>query len=141
MAIDPFTAIGAASAILSFIDFSWKLVAGANEIYNASDGTSRDIANVRVMVGNLQALTENLGMSALGNSKSENELRRLAADCNTLSKELKTILQKLQRTGGRWDSVKVKLRSMRKKDDISSIRGRLTEYTSQITLVINNILL
>lgn len=117
------------------------LVAGANEIYNASDGTSRDIANVSVMVGNLQALTENLGMSALGNSKSENELRRLAADCNTLSKELKTILQKLQRTGGRWDSVKVKLRSMRKKDDISSIRGRLTEYTSQITMVINNILL
>ncbi|ROV92880.1 hypothetical protein VSDG_06370 [Cytospora chrysosperma] len=141
MAIDPFTAIGAASAILSFIDFSWKLVAGAHEIYNASDGTSKDNANVRVMVGNLQALTENLGTSALGNSKSEVELKRLAADCNTLSKELKMLLQKLQRTGGKWDSVKVKLRSMRKKDEINSIRGRLTEYTSQITLVINTILL
>lgn len=139
--MDPVTAIGAASAILSFIEFSWKLVAGANEIYKSSDGTSKDNANAREMASNLQGLTENIVTSALGNSKPENELRRLAANCNTLAEELKTTLRKLQRTGCWFNSWRVNLRSMRKKDEISSIKGRLTNYTSQITLVINTILL
>lgn len=139
--MDPITAIGAASAILSFIDFSWKLVAGARDIYKSADGTSADNANIREMASNLQGLTENLGTGALGSSKPENDLRQLAADCNALSNELKTILHKLQSPGGVRNAVKAKLRSIRRKDDISSMRGRLAEYTSQIILIMNTILL
>lgn len=139
--MDPATAIGTASAILSFIEFSWGLVAGAKEIYDSADGTSRYNANIREMTSNLQGLTESLEAGVLGNSKPEHDLRRLISDCNALSNELMAMLQKLQGTGSFLDAIKVNFRSMRKKDEISSVRGRLAEYTSQLTTTIGIILL
>ncbi|ROV89580.1 hypothetical protein VMCG_09930 [Cytospora schulzeri] len=122
-------------------EFSWEVVAGAREIYKSADGTSANNAHIRKIASNLQGLTENLGTGALGGSKPESDLRRLATDCNALSTELKTILQKLQSTGGIRNAMKVKWRTIRKKDEISSTRGRLAEYTSQITLAIDTLLL
>jgi len=40
--MDPFTAIGLASNILSFIDFSAQLINGAREIYDSTTGTTED---------------------------------------------------------------------------------------------------
>lgn len=139
--MDPATAIGTASAILSFIQFSWGLVSGARETYKSADGASADNANIKDMTSNLETLTENLRTGSLGNSKAENDLRRLAADCNALSSELRMMLEKLQSTGGFRNAVKIKLKSIRKKDDINSIRARLTEYNNQINMIMNTILL
>ena len=37
--MDPFAALGLADNICQFVDFGYKLVSGASELYNSVDGT------------------------------------------------------------------------------------------------------
>lgn len=139
--MDPATAIGTASAILSFIEFSWKLVAGANEIYRSVDRTSEENSKIRDEIHKLQSVTEDLETRHLGNSKPEKVLKDLRSECNKLSEELMGTLRKLQGNGSFLRALKVTLKSMYKKNDISSVQGRLARYTSQIIMVLNTMLL
>lgn len=139
--MDPATAISTASAILSFIEFAWEVVLGARDIYKSADGASKENRRILDTVANIQGLTEHLGTRTLGNSKPENDMERLASDCNTLSKDLIATLRKLQSTGSMFSAVKAKLKTTRKKDEISSIRERLAEYTYQMKMLLSTILL
>ncbi|KUI62489.1 hypothetical protein VP1G_09611 [Cytospora mali] len=140
--MDPVSAIGTASAILSFVQFSWELVAGAREIYKSADGNTDENARISKVISDLQDVTDSIEFDQLGTSKHEKALKRLASECSELGEELLFILKKLKWTDGnpKWSALRTKLNSMRKKDDIASIKERLADYRSQIVLRLNMML-
>ena len=56
--MDPFTAIGLASNILSFIDFSAQLINGAREIYDSTSGTTEDNKSREAIVSEMNNFSQ-----------------------------------------------------------------------------------
>ncbi|KAI1417450.1 hypothetical protein F5Y13DRAFT_202975 [Hypoxylon sp. FL1857] len=93
--MDPIAAIGLASSILTFIDFSCKLVSGTYEIAKRGSLTGND--NVELVVKDLNKLTEDLRDHKLkGISEHETALKELVSKCEILSGELLALLKTLK---------------------------------------------
>jgi uncharacterized protein YukE len=134
--MDPLTAIGLASNILSFIDFSAKLIKGAYKIYSSQSGTTEENEDSSKLLDDLREATEALYSDFRGQTKHEKSLRKLSENCRQLSAELQTVLNKLRVTekDSRLKSVVVSLMSMRKEKEIASIEKRLDSYRLEILL-------
>ena len=96
--MDPITAVGFASSILQFIDFSWGLVTGTYEVYKSVTGTTAENAHISTVINDLESVTDGLIPDIRGKTKHEKELCKLAEKCHSLSQDLSKILKKLQVT-------------------------------------------
>jgi hypothetical protein len=134
--MDPLTAIGLASNILSFIDFSAKLIKGAYAIYISPSGTTAENDDSSRLLDDLRQATEALDSDFQGKTKHEKSLCKLSENCRQLSEELQAILKKLRVTekDSRLKSIIVSLKSMRKEKEIASIEKRLDSYRLEILL-------
>lgn len=95
--MDPVTAIGLASGILSFINFSTGVVRGAMEIYDSPDGILRGNQSRMVIADEMRRFSSKLTPpSALQLVGKEQELCLLAAECKTLSTQLVELLLRSQ---------------------------------------------
>ena len=137
--MDPITAIGLASAILTFVDFASKLTHGTYEIYKSAAGSMEDNVNVSVVVKDLQSIVQDLDPGPITRTKHEKALKELAAKCEKLSAKLLKLLEKLTLYGKRssWKALKVKLESMQKDREVQTMQKQLGEYRSQILLHLN----
>lgn len=137
--MDPVTAIGFASSILTFIDFSWDLITGTYEVYKSATGTTLENAHIGTVIDDLEKVTEDLSPDLELKTKHGKALFQLAEKCNQLSKVLSRILKKLQAgdKDSKWQSLKVKLASLRKEKEVASIEKRLDQYRSQIIIRLN----
>lgn len=137
--MDPVSAIGFAASILTFIEFSCSLVAGAYDVYKSTTKTPLENAHISTVISDLKSVTEDLTPDTEPKTKHSKALSRLAGDCSNLSEDLLKILTKLQviEKNSKWESLKVKLASMRKEKEVSSIEKRLEQYRSQIILRLN----
>ncbi|PMD31786.1 hypothetical protein L207DRAFT_500844 [Hyaloscypha variabilis F] len=131
--MDPITAIGLASSIVSFIDFSWSLLTGAKELYESGRRRTKENARISSIVDDLHEYALDLTVGGEGASKHEKALRSLANDCCALSEELVGILQKLEmKRNSRWQSLKKSWEAMRKADNIALLESRLGKYRAQM---------
>ncbi|KAE9365068.1 hypothetical protein N431DRAFT_549389 [Stipitochalara longipes BDJ] len=131
--MDPITAIGLASSIVAFIDFSWSLLTGAKNLYESGRRRTKENARISSIVNNLNEYALELTIGGEGASKHEKALRALANDCCVVSKELVKILEKLEmKKNSRWQSLKKSWEAMRKADDIALIEARLGKYRAQM---------
>lgn len=130
--MDPITAVGFAASILTFIDFSHKLVTGTLQVVDA--GTTTETRHAKVVVDDLHRMTEGLSMEfSDSDSAHETALRSLAADCKALSEKLETVLQKqIAKSDSKWEAVKVAFRSMYKKGEVAEMVAQLGQYRSEI---------
>ncbi|KAL7625562.1 hypothetical protein AAE478_004782 [Parahypoxylon ruwenzoriense] len=129
--MDLLAAIGLASNILSFIDFSYKLITGARQI--AKNGSTDENNNVDAIVRDLDQLVGGLQQEPRGTSPHETALRELALKCKTLSGDLSSLLETLKADPGpKWESIRAILRSTRKKGVIAEKMSMLAEYRSEI---------
>ena len=137
--MDLVTAIGFASSILTFIEFSWGLVTGTYKVYKSAAGTAIENAHINTVIDDLQKITEDLSPEVDLKTRHGKALCQLAEKCNELSKDLLKILEKLQATdrNPKGQSMKRKLMSMRKENEISCIEKRLHKYRSQIIMRLN----
>jgi hypothetical protein len=137
--MDPITAVGFAASILTFIDFSWNLVAGTYEVLNSATCSTSENAHIGNVIDDLKKATDGLDSEMLGNSKHEMALRELSTKCANLSEDLLKQLGKLKVKGenSKWKSLKVKWDSMRKEKNVESMVRRLDEYRSQILIRLN----
>lgn len=139
--MDPVSAIGLASAILSFVEFSWALVQGAGDVYRSPSGMTQENASISTVISDLEEVTDNINTDIRGCGKHEKALAVLAKECEGLSKELLQVLEKLKRKdASKREALKATLRSMRKEKDILYIEKRLVEYRAEIVLRLNMIL-
>jgi hypothetical protein len=140
--MDPVTAAGLASSIITFIDFSWSLVSGAVEIYHSIDGTLEENAYLEDVMGDLRSIAEDLSQGGPRKTKSERNLQLIAEDCHKDSKSLLNILEELRVPGKRtpWKSLKTAWASLRKKDRVSGLGKKLQGYRSEMLLYLGMIL-
>lgn len=134
--MDPLTAIGLAGNIITFIDFSYKVISGLNKGLDAASGMTPENASLDNLVEDLNAITQDLISDAPPRTENEKQLHRLAANCHALSEDLIQILRRL-RVGdkkSKWQSVTVKWQSMRKEKDIEALERRLNGYQSEILI-------
>lgn len=113
--MDPVTAIGLVSGILSFIDFGTRIVRGANHIYESKDGTPEDNKTMESAAIQMQQFSAELsdfqtsGPNIIGN---DGKLCELAVKCKGIADEVHELLEKIKakdpksRTQTLWSALK-----------------------------------
>jgi hypothetical protein len=138
--MDPLTAIGLASNILSFIDFSAQLINGAREIYDSTTGATEDNKSREAIVSEMKKFSSKLlppDDSQL--SGDEKALCRLAAECNILSGQILDLLGKIKpkdpksRSQSFWAALKNKVHEKEKLE----LEKRLENCRGQLELQLN----
>jgi len=135
--LDPLTALSIAGNIVQFIDFSIKLVAKGNEVYNSEDGTSIGNAELEVIAKDLQEINCRLqGAPDTGTAEDE-ALHKLAEQCEAVARELLQALEKLTVQGTanrRWNSVRQALKGLMRRDEVDAIVLRLQRFREELNL-------
>ncbi|KAJ6112177.1 hypothetical protein N7523_008238 [Penicillium sp. IBT 18751x] len=134
--MDPLTAIGLAGNIISFIDFSFKLLSGMSKVLESSNGMTPENANLSTLVEDLNSVANDLISDVPARTENEKKLCILATDCHALSGEISQTLKKLKigDKKSKRQGMMVKIRSMRKEKDIEAIERRLHGYQSEILI-------
>lgn len=137
--MDPISAVGFASSVLTFVDFSATLVRGTYELYQS--GTTRDNAHITNVLEDLRQATKELSSRDALDMKDQHQraLASLSEKCLQLSEELAAILDDLQIKGKnrKWKSVKSAWMNITKQSTITSMEKKLAEYRTEIILRLN----
>jgi hypothetical protein len=72
--MDPLRAIGLASDILSFIDFSFKLIGGSHRLLNSANGLTPENCRLCTVVEDLKVATERIVYDLPGNTQKDQQL-------------------------------------------------------------------
>ena len=133
--MDPASAIGLASAIITFIDVTCKVISREDELYNSNQGSTKENAQIGTIVEDLKEYSLDLGTNHNYATKHERAIEALAKDCAALSDEPIAILEKLKLSKKSRRKSMLKIWStMRKKNDIVALEERLGEYRAQISI-------
>ncbi|KAI0972297.1 hypothetical protein F4678DRAFT_57253 [Xylaria arbuscula] len=135
--MDPFSAIGFASNILSFVDFSWNLITEAQEIYESTSGITSNDRTIEIIAQDVQGLcAAMIARSPAGSS----DLQELAQECQGIANELLTTLKKLTLPKQIPERLKkcgsfvLALRRVMKKGNLDSISVRLQKLQLQLLM-------
>jgi len=133
--MDPITAIGLASGIITFLDFSWAIVTGVKELHESGARTTKENDRIGKIINDLKDYARDIEAGGPGASKHDMALRELATDCGKLCKELVAILERLKsKKNSKWQNLKTVLASMRKAGEVAAIEARLGEYRAEMNL-------
>lgn len=134
--MEALAAIGLASAIVQFVDFSSKLVTGASEIYSSTSGMPAAMGDCDVIIGNLRSLTGRLKVPLMHGSLSTEDKRLVALKdgCERLSDDLLAVIQttKAKKPGSRLSSLKASWKGLRQRGKLASIESRLDRYRTEV---------
>lgn len=126
--MDPVSAIGLASGILTFIDIGYKVVTGTLEIVQTGqaphtehiDAVAHDLNNA------VARFSRNVSPNVAGPEKA---LREASVRCQSLSRDLLALLGRFKvqaaRPGMSWDKVRVVFRRIRSEPKVQELRNSL----------------
>ena len=129
-------AIGAAAAILQFVDFASKLLVTGYDIYKSQAGATPQAIHTQSLCTELQLISAQLSQAPTGNitlSEKERSLWRLADRAHNLAWHLGLLLDslKLKRpTFKQWGALRQSWRMLQKKDEIDAMTAQLEEIRS-----------
>ncbi|KAF4988770.1 hypothetical protein FGRMN_9564 [Fusarium graminum] len=138
--MDPVTAVGLASGILTFIEAGLKLVKTAHEIHNSVDGVldeNKHRESVADEVRKAASRLENTRNSGL--SPERQALCSLAKKCRETSSELMKVLDKVKPKPGSSNALKLvtyAVKANRRVGEVRQLEGQLNDYRDQLTLAI-----
>lgn len=135
--LDPVTAIGLASSIVAFVDFSAKLVKGSIEIYQASDGTLTENRNSQAVAGAMERFAARLVIQQSSQLfGDEKELVDLAKNCHIVCLELLDLLGRIKPKdlSSKRQSLWAALKNRFREDDRKDLESRLETYRRQLEL-------
>lgn len=141
--MDPATVIGLASAILTFVDFSAKIISTAKEIQSSASGATAEHEEIGKAIGRLEDLTQHLDTQSpkktLALTPQDKKLLELQKRCITVSSELQKILESIQskKPGSKVDSVRVALKTWKNKGKIEELQSRLDRHRQEVFGVIS----
>lgn len=141
--MDPVSAIGLASGILTFIDIGYKVVTGTLEI--ARTGQAPHTEHIDAVADDLNNAVARFSRHVSPNVPGpEKALREASVRCQTLSNELLALLGRFKvqtaRPGMSWDKLRVVFRRIRSDPKVQELRNSLAEYRSQILVHLVTIL-
>lgn len=138
--LDPLTAIGLASAIVQFVDFSTKILHGAQEMYESASGATEENRSLEVVVSDVKRLSSKLKATCRAQqSDDEKALCSLAEECNSLSADLFELLQKVKSkdSKSKRQAALAALKNKRYESKKLGIEKRLESCRSQLGLQIS----
>ncbi|CRK24363.1 hypothetical protein BN1723_013278 [Verticillium longisporum] len=128
--MDPASAIGVASAVISFVDFGIKIIRGAIQIYGDAN-RDNDWQTPEDVAKKMTNLARNLRQpSGFGATPDEGEIAELAKTCMTLAERLAALFKSLQPKDARskrqclWAAAKAKL----KQADVEDLEKNKAEH-------------
>ena len=132
--MEPITAIGLASSLLTFVELASKIVTGTYEVYKSAAGSTIENAHIDTIISDLKEVAADLGTDVPGKSKNERALKDLASKCDKVANDLLQLLNRIKSHGSHSTrkSLKATLISMRKQKEITGLEKRLDDYRSQI---------
>ncbi|PNP85102.1 hypothetical protein FNYG_01627 [Fusarium nygamai] len=135
--LDPVTAIGLASSIVAFVDFSAKLVKGSIEIYQASDGTLTENRSSQAVAVAMERFAARFVIQQLSQpSDEEKELVDLATKCHAVCIEILGLLGRIKpkdlssKRQSLWAALKNKFHQGEREE----LEKRLDTYRRQLEL-------
>lgn len=134
--MDPISVLGIASAIITFIDFSWGLVSGTIEVHRK--GRVSDDQDIGAIVSDLESITDDLRKRGPGLTRAERSIADLSEQCLATSQEIQKLLHPLmvksltKRTI--WKSVKAQWAIMTGKEKIDELISKLQGHREQLLL-------
>ena len=138
LSMDPFSALGLASNVITFIDFTSRLIDGSLELYHSTDGATAShkvLEDVTRDLGNLCDSLTPTQSKAFGSGISDCEVGLIPflEPCKELGHELLTVLEGLKVQGRRkaWKSARQALKSVWKANKIKNYQNQLDLYRSQ----------
>jgi hypothetical protein len=128
--MEPFTAVGIASNIVQFVEFSWKLLAETRTIYKSSTGSGPGVAILGLVATDVHRLNDAIRLSP----SSSPELRDLAHACNVIANEIIKSVGILKTKGKRtkWKCFLIALKEVRSNRSIESLTNQLLRLQSDI---------
>jgi hypothetical protein len=129
-------AIGAAAAILQFVDFASKLLVTGYDIYKSQAGATPRAIHTQSLCTELQSLSIQLSQAPTGNitlNDREQSLWRLSDRAHDLAWHLGLLLDslKLRRATFRsWGALRQSWRILHQKDKIAELAAQLEEIKS-----------
>jgi ribosomal protein L29 len=145
--MDPFSGIGLASSIITFIDFGCGLVSDAHEIYHSANGLTRDFEDVDLACERSKQIAQSIQSRVVtrrdymtaDDAMTDNEvLQGLAKSCLGTANEITEVLGKMRsKTDGKQTR---KLKSLRKafvqyrgKDKVEQLNQRLQTHRRDLS--------
>jgi hypothetical protein len=133
--MDPATAVGVASGILTFINTAEKVLRLAYTLYNSVDGSSEE-SKIRLKVADSINECSKWFIDAHDATlpKEENPLSSLAQQCNRLATDIKKELHGLEpkRRGSKINSGLAALKSVLAEPRIKDLEKRLHRYRDEL---------
>lgn len=141
--MDPVSAIGLASSILTFIDIGYKVATGTLE--TAKTGQAPHTEHIDAVAHDLENAVARFSQPVSPNaSDPEKALGEVSVRCKALLTELLALLEgfKVQasKPGISWDAFKIGIRRIRKDSKVQDLQRCLAEYRSQILVHLVTIL-
>lgn len=135
-AMEPLAALGLASNVFQFIDFSLNLVRDASNIHRSTSGLTAELEDVVVITNSLESYMCRLSPPALSSPAPPDDkaLETLVINCHKTCGELKQMVGKIKGKdpSSRRDSFRAAWRSLRAKGKLEELEKRLDRYQSQI---------
>ncbi|KAF5988995.1 hypothetical protein FBULB1_1150, partial [Fusarium bulbicola] len=139
--MDPFTAIGLAGNILTFIDIGFRLVSQTKGIYDSKSNSTAENDSLSVMTTRFTATMADMQSKIpSGNlSKDEMVLKELVTECSSISDELQNLLSdlKAKKPNSVRSSMKAALRDWSKKKEKEDLHKRLESSRQQLDLLLS----
>ena len=131
--MDPVTALGLASNIVQFVDFSWKLLSGTIDLYGSETGALADHDVLELISSDLIKLNDAL-LDPSYTVHVSDPIRDLAGQCKAVAQELFRILEKIKVVGSpnKWKSFVQALRGVWKKEQIEALVKRLESLRAEM---------
>ncbi|KAL2673689.1 hypothetical protein Neosp_012132 [[Neocosmospora] mangrovei] len=139
--MDPVSAIGLASAIITFIEFGSKLLKGAKEIRDSSNDSLEKNESREVIAEAMKEVATKLKTPEPAQiSPEQQKLCDLALKCNDLSQRILELLNKIKPKNKKPLHVyRAAFRAWRKEDDIKLLEKSLNDCRSQLALSLSHL--
>lgn len=137
MPLDPLTALGLATNIVQFIDFSAKLVSKGNKVYKSAsegrienqelDATSRKVIDLH---NRMIQTFERDGDFLSGISPTDREIKKICESCTKVATDVIDALNKLraQARYSRWQSYRQAFKSLWGEHEVAMLKAKLDTY-------------
>ncbi|KAJ4191906.1 hypothetical protein NW767_010813 [Fusarium falciforme] len=139
--MDPVSAVGLASAIITFIEFGSKLLKGAKEIRDSANDSLEKNASREVIAEAMKEAAAKLKTPEPAQiSPEQQKLCDLAVKCNDLSQRILELLNKIKPKNKKPLHVyRAAFQAWRKEDDIKVLETSLSDCRSQLALSLSHL--
>jgi hypothetical protein len=138
--MDPFTAIGTVSAILTFIDVGVKVINGAIEIHDSASHSTAETCSAATVAREMNGFVQKLKVhDQTAFTAQEKSLCALAKECCDIAAEISALTLKTTAAQPKsWaSSLKASFKAKKHEEERRRLLQRLSDSRSQLDLQLN----